>query len=214
MTALSTTLNSELMANARKHLAGKWAPAIGMIFMYIMIVLILSVIPVVKNFASLLVTGPFSLGMAIFFLAVVEDQEPEVLMLFEGFNQFVKALATYLLMVLFILLWLLLLIVPGLMAAYSYSMVFYILRDNPELGPREAIERSKQMMYGNRWKYFCLHCRFIGWALLCLLTLGLGFLVLAPYMAASNAEFYKDLLRAEQAGGADQAGGDTQLLVS
>ena len=75
----------------------------------------------------------------------------------------------------------------------SYSQVFYLLADNPAMGAMEAIGRSRKIMAGNRWKLFCLGCRFIGWGILCLLTLGIGLLWLSPYMYVSFVKFYDDL---------------------
>jgi len=72
-------------------------------------------------------------------------------------------------------------------------MAFYIISDNPEIGAMEAIRKSKEMMRGFRWKLFCLNLSFIGWVLLCVLTLGIGFLWLQPYMNASFANFYQNL---------------------
>jgi uncharacterized membrane protein len=113
--------------------------------------------------------------------------------MFNGFNHFVVALGAYLLMVLFVFLWSLLLIIPGIIASIAYSLTFFILAEDPTLSPMEALRKSKKMMYGYKWKYFCLGLRFIGWALLCLLTLGLGFIVLLPYIQASYAKFYDDV---------------------
>ena len=75
----------------------------------------------------------------------------------------------------------------------SYSQVIYLLADNPGMGAMDAIRRSKWMMAGNRWKLFWLGCRFIGWGILCLPTLGIGFLWLGPCMWVSYAKFYDDL---------------------
>jgi uncharacterized membrane protein len=96
-------------------------------------------------------------------------------------------------MILFILLWTLLLIIPGIIAAISYSMTFYILADDNSIGAMDAIDKSKKMMDGYKWKCFCLGLRFLGWALLCILTLGIGFLWLMPYMQVSMAKFYDDV---------------------
>ena len=93
----------------------------------------------------------------------------------------------------YILLWSLLLIVPGIMATYSYAMTDYILAEHPELTASEAIAQSKAMMDGSRWRLFCLHLSFIGWDLLCALTLGLGNLALTPYKQVAEAAFYRDL---------------------
>jgi Predicted integral membrane protein len=78
--------------------------------------------------------------------------------------------------------------------AYAYAMVPFILHDNPGLDAMDAIKQSKEMMRGHKWHLFCLELSFIGWFLLCLLTLGIGFLWLYPYIKASKACFYNDLV--------------------
>jgi uncharacterized membrane protein len=90
----------------------------------------------------------------------------------------------------------LLLVIPGIVAAYRYSMSFYILSDNPQLSAQEAMNESKRMMNGYKGKLFCLHFSFIGWSILCVLTIGIGFLWLVPYMQASIANFYENLKNA------------------
>ena len=137
-------------------------------------------------------------GLAIVFLTLARSQGATFGMMFDGFMRFGTAFAAYLLMAIFVLLWALLLIVPGIIASLSYSMTYYIIRDDPTVGALEAIGRSKKMMRGSKWKFFCLQWRFLGWALLCLLTLGIGFLWLAPYMMTSMARFYEDLKQGRQ----------------
>ena len=74
------------------------------------------------------------------------------------------------------------------------SMAFFIIADDADCGPLEAISRSKEMMKGNKWKLFCLHWRFFGWALLAaFFTFGIGYLWLVPYMQTSFAKFYEDV---------------------
>jgi uncharacterized membrane protein len=192
------TANRDIMTSARDKLRGKWGIAVGVSFIYLVITFVLSPIPVLGWIASILIAGPLFLGVTIFFLALARGQEVKTSQLFEGFSYFTDALLTYLLMCLFILLWLLLLIIPGIMAAYSYSMTFYIMADNKEINGLDAIKKSKAMMYGNRWKLFCLGCRFIGWMLLCILTLGIGFLWLMPYGSTSMAKFYDDVRTAQE----------------
>ena len=92
------------------------------------------------------------------------------------------------------ILWLLLLIIPGIIAALRYSQTWYILSEDKNIGALEAINKSKEMMVGNKWKLFCLYFRFFGWFILCILTLGLGFIVLGPYMSVSFAKFHDDLM--------------------
>ena len=98
-----------------------------------------------------------------------------------------------LLVTLYTVLWMLLFIIPGIVAAFRYSMTFYILAENPELSASEAINRSKELMDGNKWRFFCLGASFIGWIILTLFTLGIGNLFLNPYMQAAHAAFYRDI---------------------
>jgi hypothetical protein len=93
-------------------------------------------------------------------------------------------------MSIFIILWSLLLLIPGIIAAFRYSLCFYILADHPEMGIMEVLNESKRMMKGNKWKMFCLNISFIGWAILGILTLGIGFIWLLPYMEVSIIAFY------------------------
>jgi uncharacterized membrane protein len=185
--------NVVLMQMARESLKGKWGLAIGTLVVYFLIAVVLRIIPIVGPIASLIISGPFAIGLAVFSLSISRNQDAKLEQIFQGFNNFGTALGAYLLMILFILLWTLLLIIPGIISAISYSMTFYILADDNSIGAMEAIDKSKKMMDGYKWKYFCLGLRFLGWALLCILTLGIGFLWLMPYMQVSMAKFYDDV---------------------
>jgi uncharacterized membrane protein len=72
-------------------------------------------------------------------------------------------------------------------------MTYYIIAEDNSVGAMEAIDRSKKMMDGYKWKYFRLLLRFFGLSLLCILTLGIGFLWLIPYFHVTNAKFYDDI---------------------
>ena len=111
----------------------------------------------------------------------------------QGFGNWGHIVLGQLLMGIFIFLWSLLLIVPGIIKAYSYAMTPYILVDRPELSVRDAIRLSGRMMSGRKLDLFCLHLSFIGWMLLCILTLGIGILFLSPYMMTAQAAFYQDI---------------------
>jgi uncharacterized membrane protein len=213
MQYVSNTPNKDLMALARQALTGRWGIAIGAVCIYLAMLVVLGFVPVLGDIAAFAISGPMSVGFVIFSLAIVRGQEPKIAQIFEGFQKFWTALGAYTLMMIFIGLWSLLLIIPGIIAALSYSMTFYIIAEDDTIGAFEAIEKSKQMMLGNKWKFFCLGCRFIGWMLLCILTLGLGYIWLTPYMTVSYAEFYDDLVSKETAdkiAAANQAGVQAQ----
>lgn len=148
----------------------------------------------------LLLSGPLTLGMTMLALNVVRGAEVKVETLFDGFKNFVSAFVLSLINTIFIALWSLLLIVPGIIKSLSYSMSFYILADNPDMAPNDARKESMVMMQGNKWRLFCLYFSFIGWLLLCGLTLGILTFWVTPYMESAKAEFYQSLLAEQHSG--------------
>ena len=190
------TTNSTHTKMARESLDGLWGLAVLGSFIYFIVLMgvqLFAEIDPLLTIVSIIVSGPLGLGIIIFSLNISRGNNPKIEDIFEGFQNFKSAVGAYLLMLLFIFLWSLLLIIPGIIAAFSYSMTFYILADDPSITPMEAIDKSKAMMMGNKWKYFLLNLRFLGWGLLCLLTFGIGFLWLLPYMQVSFAKFYDDI---------------------
>jgi uncharacterized membrane protein len=188
-----STENKVLMSQAKDALKGKWGLAIGTLVIYMLITGCTGAFPKLGGLLSLIIGGPFALGLAIFSLSLARNKGAKVEQIFEGFNYFVTALCTYLLMILFIALWTLLLIVPGIIAALSYAMSFYILADNPSMAAMDVLRKSKAMMNGYKLKLFYLGLRFFGLALLCILTLGIGFFWLIPYANVCTAKFYDDI---------------------
>jgi uncharacterized membrane protein len=188
------TANRDLMTLARKQLKGMWGLGVGVTIITYAISIGLSLIPKVGGIINYIITGPFAIGIAMFYLTVTRKQhEPRVGQIFEGFNYFGSGFVAFLLMTIFIILWALLLIIPGIIACLSYSMTYFILAENPQTRGLDAIHKSKEMMKGHRWKLFCLGLRFIGWVILGLLSLGIGFLWITPYFLTSCANFYKDI---------------------
>ncbi len=185
------TSNGELTAMARASLSGSWGIAIGIYLLLMVVSAAANTVPC----ALLFVAGPLTVGFSICFLKLARGSDPEVGTLFSGFENFLTCFVAYLLMNVFILLWMMLFIIPGIIASYAYSQTFFILADDPAISASDAIARSKQMMKGMKWKYFCLSCRFIGWAILCIFTFGIGFIWLGPYMSATFAHFYRDVSR-------------------
>ena len=199
MDYISKTSNELLRAQARESLRGVWGLAIGTSVVYFIILFALQHIPFGGSLVLLLIAGPMQVGIIIFSLALSRKQNPHFTQIFYGFRKFVVALGAYLLELIFVFLWTVLLIVPGIIASISYAMTFYIIAENDSIGPLEAIRKSKELMQGNKWKLFCLGCRFVGWFLLCIPTLGIGFLWLGPYIMVSLAKFYDDLVKKEAA---------------
>jgi uncharacterized membrane protein len=152
----------------------------------------------VLSIAVLLAAGPFALGFAGFFLKRIRGQQIAVENIFDGFKRFLPGVLTMFFTVLFTVLWSLLLIIPGIIKAFGYSMAFYIMYDNPGMKPREALKKSQIMMKGYKLKLFLLELSFIGWMILASIPFGLGFLWLSPYMYLSIANFYENLKRNQE----------------
>lgn len=185
------TDNENLMRDAQNSLKGKWPLAVGTFFIYMLIMAALSAPGF--GIGSLILGGAFALGVAIFSLNLSRGLDARLEQLFDGFRDFSRALVAYLLMCLWVLLWTLLLIIPGIIAALSYAMTFYILADEKSITPSQALEKSKQMMNGYKWKLFRLMLWFLGFALLCVLTFGIGFLWFIPFAHITLAKFYDDI---------------------
>jgi len=181
--------NRELRALARSQLHGSWLAAVGMLLVYC-IILGISVVVIV---GPIIIGGPLALGFLGYYSRKARGENAELKNLFDGFNLFGKSFLLYLLKGIFIALWSCLFIIPGIVKCLSYSMAFFVLRDNPEIKATEAITRSRKMMKGYKGKLFGLCLSFIGWGFLCVLTFGIGFLWLYPYVSLSLANFYEGL---------------------
>ena len=207
-------LNSELRAQARERLEGQWGTFVLMTFLMLVIQTILqipgyigSLLEVlspenvlaslsfsnISNILSLLAL-PLSWGLTVSLLRNHREESVDLENLFDGFRggRYTRVFCAIFLVNLFTFFWALLLIIPGIMKAFSYALTPYIIMDEPELTARQAITRSCEIMQGRRWKLFCLYLSFIGWGILSILTFGIGFLWLVPYMNASVAAFYED----------------------
>jgi len=190
--------SAELRARARYSLQGIWGRS-AFHFLLAMIVItvplgIVNLIPFVGAVASFLVSGAITLGICAYYLEIARgDKMVAFETYFSGFKQFGNAFVLYLLMSIFTFLWSLLLVIPGIIAGIRYSQAYYILRDNPDIGALEAINRSKAMMAGNKWRYFVLGLTFIGWIILGSIPLGIGMLWVYPYLLTAQAHFHEDL---------------------
>ncbi len=146
---------------------------------------------------SILVFNPFIVGGYRFFLQNRRG-DGELKHLIAGFqDNWGNVILGMFLKNLFIALWSLLFVIPGIIKLYSYRMVPYLLKEHPELTGKQAITISRRMMNGHKWRTFVLDLSFIGWLFLSALTLGiLHIFYVGPYMQATDAELY-EAVRAE-----------------
>lgn len=184
---------ASLKAAAKHQIKGN----IGILFLIgllnSLIVGALSVIPLVGTIAGMLLSAAFALAVINIYMELTRGRRPEVGDLFSQVRNLLPAFCTQFLMGLFTFLWSLLLLIPGIIKACSYSQAMYILADNPNLSPTEAINRSKEMMQGHKMEYFLLNLSFLGWTFLGVFTFGILYIWLIPYMQATFASYYKRL---------------------
>ena len=192
-THMMKTFN-ELKASAKTQIKGK----IGILFamFLIMIVILIGVsiasrfVPVLGFIANQLVNVAFYLGGAWVFLRIAKGEEVSVGNIFYGFEDLWTAIKAQFFMCLFTLLWSLLLIIPGIIKAYAYSMTFYILAENKGMPVLEAITLSRKMMNGHKMDFFLLSLSFIGWFILVAITFGIAGIWVYPYFYATLTNFY------------------------
>ena len=192
---------------ALSALENKWGNFVLITFVYGFIIGITQVLSGDKDSPAILhliglvlfiLALPLTWGYQTLFLGAVRGGEATAKDLFEGYNKelFSRVLTTTLLYYVYVLLWSLLLLIPGCIKSYSYAMTPYILKDNPEMKNNAAIEESMRMMDGHKLELFLLDLSFIGWAILSILTCCIGFLWLVPYMNMAHVNFYEDLKKA------------------
>ena len=184
----------ELKAKAKAQIKGN----IGILFVIMLIVAAVSgianVIPGIGSIAAAIVLIPaFNIALAIIFLKLAEGVKPEIAELFQHFNKFWAAFKVTFFTGLFTWLWSLLLVIPGIIKALSYSMAMFILAENPDMPALEAIDRSKKMMDGHKMELFVLYLSFIGWGLLCTITCGIAGIYVIPFMNATLVNFYNSI---------------------
>ena len=187
----------ELRARARAKLGGNIFAANWL--MALVAILLVSLVMSAVSFTGigeLILIGPIGFGLALIFLSLARGKESvDFGDLLKGFTDggFVRLLLLGLLQNIFIILWSLLFIIPGIVKTYSYSMSMYLAIDHPDWDWKQCIDESRRIMDGNKWKLFVLDLSFIGWYIVGMLAGGIGVLWVYPYNEAARAEFYQEL---------------------
>ncbi len=139
-------------------------------------------------------TGIFAFGWTTILLHIMRREEAGVMDLFSAFSSdFVRSFLAGILHTIYIFLWTLLFIIPGLVKSYSYAMTYFIMNDDKSVGANDAITKSREMMNGHKMELFMLDLSFIGWMFLSLFTFGILLFWVIPYMNLAHAEFYRRL---------------------
>lgn len=188
---------AELKSAAKAQISGK----IGILFVITLIIAvisgiagaILSLIPGGALISSIVITPAFTLSLIRVYLNVIKGFKPQAADAFCGFDDFWSAFKVTFLVGLFTFLWSLLFVIPGIVKGLSYSMSTYILAENKGKSALECINESKKMTEGHKLDLFVLGLSFIGWGLLCSITLGIASIWVIPYMQATYANAYNSL---------------------
>lgn len=176
---------AELKEAAKSQIKGN----IGILLIMMILVAVVAAVPVV---GAVLSPG-LSLSMVMIYLNLTYGDEPKLEDLLGGVKMLGKAWCLSLLIGIFTFLWALLLYIPGIIKALSYSMSYYILADNPDMTAREALNESKRITQGHKGEIFVLGLSFIGWILLTAVTLGIAGIYTVPYMQTTMANFYQSI---------------------
>lgn len=159
-----------------------------LIHTFVMFILILVMISL-----TVFIANPLMIGVIKFFINLNTGTHNIKDLMFIFKNHFLNTALITFFKVLYTFLWSLLLIVPGIIKTYQYSMIEYILAENPSLDRKRAFEITKALTMGNKWRIFCFGLSFIGWILLSYFTCGIGLIFLMPYVQASFVQLYYDL---------------------
>lgn len=138
-----------------------------------------------------LITCVLTAGYVVFCMGIRQGEDMPWSSLFDGFGFAGKVVVLNLLMYLYIMLWTMLFVIPGIIAAYRYRFALYNLMENPDLSPSQAIALSKIQTNGMKMQLFTLDMSFIGWALLATLTAGILGIYLTPYMQLADLGYYE-----------------------
>lgn len=201
-------IRSELKANAKASLKGNYGDAITILVVFELIsfafgfvagllggILNISenILDLINILGSLAISGLFGFGLSSYYLKLSRNEEVSWKELFNKTDMAIPYILITILTGIFTFLWSLLFIIPGIIAAISYSLVHYIKLDNPELSELEVIKKSKQMMQGHKMEYVLLSLSFIGWAILGIFTFGILYVWLIPYINVTMANFYNKI---------------------
>ena len=184
-----------------KIFGNKWLIAVVVIVIQIALSQLVNFIPGVGQIAALLISGPITYGVSAMFLKQTRNGETmDIVDIFNGFkydfsNTFLIGLMTFI----FTILWSLLLVIPGIVKSYAYSMAMYVKVDHPDYDWKKCIDESQRMMSGHKGELFVLDLSFIGWMFVGSFCLGVGVFWVTAYMEASHAQFYENLRRTELA---------------
>ena len=198
---------SELKRKAKESLKGKYFESTKLFLLYIVICFVMSFILAFFNNIIELDSISFILGFAVifsiygfyagfysFFLKISRNENVNCNELFKCMNLFWISIGVTLLASLFSFVGMLLFIIPGIIIALNYALVYFVIVENPEIGVMDALTKSKQIIKGHRIDFVILNFSFLGWYILSYFTFGILLIWVAPYIMVTTANFYNEII--------------------
>ena len=139
---------------------------------------------------TLLISCHARVGLNRYFIRFTEGKSGLFVFIGGCLRKYFRVIWVNILSAIKVVLWFFVFIIPGIIKSVEYSMIPYVLADCPELSTREVFRETRALMKGCKWKLFWLEFSFIGWYILCTLTLGIGLIFFLPYHEATIAKFY------------------------
>jgi len=196
-------LRSELKQNAKNQLKNNWFLAIGIIIVCQLIAYIPNLLLLISDnllFATiiipiiiLVITALLSIGQCKFFINLANKSNPKFSDLRYGLNNILRAIGVTLLVGVIVFIGILLFIIPGIILAYMYSQVYYIMAENPDMNVLDVLKESSRIMNGRKFEIFVLQLSFIGWIILTVITFGIAGLYVFPYYNVTLTNFYLNI---------------------
>lgn len=195
---------AELKQQAKEQLKGNVGILFLVLVVYVVVCIAISIIggllgmvvPPLMYVAVYGLVSPVVIGYYMVYLDTTYGDEPKVATLFRPFKEcWLHSVLVQILVYIFVCLWTLLLVIPGLIKSFSYSQVYFILAENPDMTALEAITESRRIMDGHKMELFVLNLSFIPWHLLGMVTLGLGYIYVTPYITLTMTNFYHNIKR-------------------
>lgn len=187
---------AELKNSALKLLTGNWTNPVLFTLVFLVVIGTLTRIPFIGQVIGILAAASIIITFLAFFRWEKKDFKDLIEESISPYKEdYLRWGWSVLLMGLYVVLWSLLLVIPGIIKSYSYALVPYLLKDNKKLEYNDVITKSRKLMDGHKFDLFVLDLSFLGWAILACLTFGIGFLWFVPYLQTTRAAFYEDLMK-------------------
>lgn len=195
------TSRDTIKRKSHRLFTGYYWPCVGALFLAALVIYGLPYAPWAKAL-SIFILPPLIVGRAMFCLKVYRGEKPGAETLFDPFKRYGHNLGGILWMLLFIFLWSLLLVIPGIIKSIAYCFTIWLLEDYPTLPARDALKMSMKLTKGHKWEIFVMNVSFFGWGLLCLFTAGLlAIFYVGPYMRVSLSGLYDEIRKQALAAG-------------